>query len=144
MRKIALIFSALAMSLFVMAQEKTKQNTQSIDDYFSSQVSDSFQKLYLHTDREYYFTGDTLWFSPYLVQANNNKLLINDCNLYVDLIDNNGEVVEKDFILDKGMCSGYLNFDNRFIAAGTYVLRAYRSYETFWRRFLFSKNHKDK
>jgi len=126
MRKIALILSALAMSLFVMAQEKTKQNAQSIDAYFSDQIPSFFQKLYLHTDRDYYFVGDTLWFSPYLLQANNNKLLINDCNLYVELIDNKGQVVEKkNFTLENGMCSGYLNFDNKFIAAGTYVLRAY-------------------
>jgi hypothetical protein len=126
MKNVASLFFALTISLIVMAQDKTKQNIHLIDDYFSSQTPSSFQKLYLHTDREYYFIGDTLWFSPYLVQANNNKLLLNDCNLYVDLIDNKGQVVEKsNFILDKGMCSGYLNFNNKFIAPGTYVLRAY-------------------
>jgi len=126
MRKIALILSALAMSLFVIAQEKTKLNAQSINAYFSSQIPSSFQKLYLHTDREYYFIGDTLWFSPYLLQATNNKLLTDNCNLYLYLIDNKGQVVEKkNFTLENGMCSGYLNFDNKFIAAGTYVLRAY-------------------
>ena len=126
MRKIVLLLSVLTISVFVTAQEKTEKNAQSIDDYFSTQVPNSFQKLYLHTDREYYFVGDTLWFSPYLLKANNNKLLIDDCNLYVDLINSNGQVVEeKNFILDKGMCSGYIVFSNKLIASGTYVLRAY-------------------
>lgn len=99
---------------------------QSIDNYFSSQESTAFQKLYLHTDREYYFVGDTLWFSPYLLLANNNELLADDCNLYVELIDSKGQIVEeKNFLLDKGICSGYLSFNNEIITAGTYILRAY-------------------
>ena len=99
---------------------------QSIDDYFLSQETSDFEKLYLHTDREYYFIGDTLWFSPYIVSASNNKLQFDDCNLYVELIDTKGTVLkEEKFLLDKGICSGYFNLDYQISTAGIYILRAY-------------------
>lgn len=99
---------------------------QTMDEYFEQQKIQQFKKLYLHTDREYYFVGDTLWFSPYIVLANDNQLIAENGNLYVELLDRNGQVVEsKNFLLDHGICSGYLVFDNKLITAGTYVLRAY-------------------
>lgn len=100
--------------------------SQTIDNYFTKQQTADFQKLYLHTDREFYFMGDTLWFSPYLIGANSNRPLADACNLYVDLVNDKGESVEqKSFILENGMCSGYLFLDNKIIGAGTYTLRAH-------------------
>ena len=44
-------------------------HAQKIDKYIEDQQSVPFQKLYLHTDREFYFKGDTLWFASYLLEA---------------------------------------------------------------------------
>ncbi len=96
------------------------------ETFFPGQESPVFRKLYLHTDREYYFAGDTLWFSPYLVLGDSHKPLAENCNLYFGLIDSWGEVIEeKTFYLEDGICSGYLVLDNSRITPGNYVLRAY-------------------
>jgi len=117
---------------------------QSIDNYFISHEHKTVPKLYLHTDREYYFRGDTLWFSPYLLDGKSNKLILDDCNLYVDLIDDKGEIVKKgNFFLDKGMCSGYLFLDGNTIPTGTYVLRGYTDHlKSFDEDFFFRKTIK--
>ena len=45
-----------------------------------------FEKAYLHTDRDVYAMGDTLWFKAYLVNGQDNKPSVSSGNLYVELI----------------------------------------------------------
>lgn len=45
-----------------------------------------FEKVYLHTDRDVYLQGDTLWYKAYLTDAQTNILSPYSRNLYVELI----------------------------------------------------------
>ena len=102
---------------------------QNIDKYFESQQTVPFQKLYLHTDREFFFKGDTLWFAAYLLEGKTNKPESESCNLYVDLINSEGEIVNNElFLIQNGSGSGYLSFSDTVISEGNYLLRAYTDY----------------
>lgn len=117
-RKIFLLFILLLISVIAFCQ--------SINNYISQQETINFQKLYLHTDRDHYFIGDTIWFAPYILSAKNNTLEVTDCNLNVELINNNGQIVDnRKFFLDKGICSGYISLNTPSVNIGTYLIRAY-------------------
>ncbi len=107
--------------------------SQDIKTYFEQQQSVPFQKLYLHTDREFYFTGDTLWFAAYLISegfAQSESLTkIQSCNLYVDLIDSKGEIVKSElFLIQNGLGSGYVSLSDSTDIEGNFLLRAYTDY----------------
>ncbi len=103
-----------------------------------------FEKLYLQTDREFYFMGDTLWFAAYLVDAQSHIPVEGKCNLYVDLFDEKGEFARREmFILNDGTCPGYLSFYDKTLKEGNYLLQAYTDYlKPFGDDLYFSKSIK--
>lgn len=52
-----------------------------------------FQKLYLQTDRDIYFSNDTIWFSAWLVDANNHKMDYLEKIMYVDVVFDDNQVL---------------------------------------------------
>lgn len=118
MNKIVFVLFNLFFSVSIFAQ--------TVDEYFERQAANDFEKLYMSTDREFCFIGDTLWFSPYIIDARSQYLSTDEGNLYVDLINDQGELIEeKNFLLNQGTCSGYLFLDNKVVRTGNYILRAY-------------------
>ncbi|WP_229201873.1 TonB-dependent receptor plug domain-containing protein [Arsenicibacter rosenii] len=89
------------------------------------------EKVYLHTDRETYMPGETIWMKGYLV---NGALHTTDSTsrvLYVDLIDMNTrkQWMRLNLKADYGYAPGYMALPDS-LPAGTYQLRAY----TGWMR----------
>ena len=83
------------------------------------------QKAYLHLDRPVYATGETIWFSAYVVHAVRHELDSLDQVLHVDLLSPQQRVVARRTLrLQGGRVSGDLDLADS-LAAGTYVLRAY-------------------
>ncbi|NQU84968.1 MAG: hypothetical protein HQ541_04335 [Mariniphaga sp.] len=114
-----LLFTIIASSLFA----------QTIDNYFESQQTVLFQKLYLHTDREFYFLGDTLWFAAYLVEGQTHFPLQDSCNLYLNLINSNGDIEKSEiFLIENGFCPGWLALSDTSLNEGNYIIRAYTDY----------------
>ncbi|MFW6310187.1 MAG: hypothetical protein ACOC1D_03715, partial [Prolixibacteraceae bacterium] len=61
-------------------------------------VSDSttlYEKLYLHIDRELYQPGDDIWFKSYLVSGVNHQLIPGFKNIYVQLLAEDGEIIDQ-------------------------------------------------
>lgn len=99
-----------------------------------------FEKVYLHTDREYYAAGEDIWFKAYLLNAQTNQLFSASNNLYVELIDTRAAVVDRKLIrLDNGLGNGDFKLGDS-IAAGTYRLRAYTNWMlNYGDNFIFEK-----
>lgn len=107
----------------------TGLSAQNIEAYLETQQSVPFQKLYLHTDREFYFTGDTLWFAAYLLEGQTHIPTLEPCNLYVDLIKADGKIIKNElFLIQNGFGSGYVPFSDSVILEGSFILRAYTDY----------------
>ena len=100
-----------------------------------------FEKAYLHTDRDVYAQGDTLWFKAYLVNGQDNIPAKTSGTLYVDLIAPDVRIVTTEIIK---LTDGYGTGDFDFIDAmpgGQYRLRAYTNWmRNFGDSFICEKN----
>lgn len=100
------------------------------------------EKAYLHLDKPYYVTGDTLWFKAYLVEGSLHLADSASNLLYVDLIEQRSgkNTALKRVRLDGGVGHGDIVLSDS-IPPGAYTIRAY----TNWMRnapedFFFQKN----
>ncbi|GAB3876543.1 hypothetical protein GCM10028824_34280 [Hymenobacter segetis] len=86
------------------------------------------EKVYLHLDRPVYGTGETIWFSAYVVDASAHRLDSLNQVLHVDLLSPERQVVARRTLrLQGGRASGDLVISDT-LAVGTYVLRAYTNW----------------
>jgi hypothetical protein len=114
---------------------------------FSQQKSNSFplffEKVYVHTDRDYYVAGDDLWFAAYLVNGKSNYPMGTSNNLYVQLIapGEKSKIVAREVIrVDSGFGHGDFHLSDSLVS-GTYHLRAYTNWmRNFGDNFIFEKN----
>ncbi len=105
-------------------------NAQKIEKYLSSIEPLKYEKLYLHVDREFYFLGDTVWFSAYQLDGNTHKVKAGKSNVYIELINHKGKISCKElFTLNEGTTGGYLSLKDSNIIEGNYLLRAYTDYQ---------------
>jgi hypothetical protein len=99
-----------------------------------------FEKVYLHIDRNYYVTGDDIWFKAYLVNAQNNLLINTSNNLYVEIISPEAKIMSREVVrLDNGIGVGDFKLPDS-IAGGTYRIRAYTNWmRNFGTHFIYEK-----
>ena len=89
-----------------------------------SQDPVQFRKLYLHTDREIYFPGDSVWFKAYYLDGNSHQFIPGIHSMYADLFDKNGKRVHSQVLpLVNGVAAGRLVIPDS-IEPGDLVLRA--------------------
>ncbi|RVT77681.1 hypothetical protein EOD40_07740 [Flavobacterium sufflavum] len=100
------------------------------------------EKVYLHTDNNYYTVEESLWYKAYSVYAYTNQLFDHSKILYVELISPESKIISRNITnLEGGLGHGdFVLADSLGIKPGTYQLRAY----TNWMRnygddFVFKK-----
>ena len=100
-----------------------------------------YEKLYLHTDRDIYSPDDDIWFKSYLVSGINNRLIPGYKNIYVQLISENGNVVDERLMLSvEGVANNDFHLPES-VSPGNYTIRAYTKYlQNFGEESLFHKN----
>ena len=84
------------------------------------------EKVYLHFDNNCYFQGDTIWYKAYVVLADDNSPQPLSKILYVELLNEQGYLIERQQLaIDKmGQANGQFAIaDSAF--AGYYEIRAY-------------------
>lgn len=88
------------------------------------------EKVYLHFDKPFYATGDTIWLKAYLVNAERNELSLLSNIIYADLLDSRDSVVASIRLpASVGLTRGYFKTDPG-LHPGVYRIRAY----TRWMR----------
>ncbi|MBW4891901.1 hypothetical protein KXQ82_19410 [Mucilaginibacter sp. HMF5004] len=100
-----------------------------------------FEKVYLHTDRDLYSQGDTIWYKAYLINAQNNQPINLSGNLYVELIQQDSSLIlNREIIrMDIGVGNGDFSLSDS-IPSGKYKLRAYTNWmRNFGDNFIFEK-----
>ncbi|GAB3313282.1 Plug domain-containing protein [Hymenobacter humi] len=86
------------------------------------------EKAYLHLDRPFYASGETVWFKAYVVEADSHRPDTLSKVLYVDLLSPRQRVVaQRTLRLSGGLAHGDLALPDT-LATGTYQLRAYTSW----------------
>lgn len=117
------IFSILlltfSISIAVNAQQELAQTN----------APDRIEKTYLHTDRPFYFPGETIWFKAYTTNAHHKITTLSDV-LYVELLSPEGNVVHtNDYEIGTGYSYGQFELDKNWVG-GIYTIKAY----TKWMR----------
>ena len=112
MKSIFTLILFLFSLLTCMAQER---------DGFVSQ-----EKAYVHFDSNFYFAGDTIWYKAYVVRSDNNRPTDISRILYVELLNEQGYLVERQTlnIEEGGACPGQFAIKED-AWAGFYEVRAY-------------------
>lgn len=114
--------------------------SQVIPDLKLQQDNDTtlFGKLYLHIDRELYSPGDNIWFKTYLVNGINNRPVPGFNNVYVQLIAEDGRVIDQRMILSVNGISNNDFYLPDKLPKGQYTIRGYTRYlENFGEESLF-------
>jgi len=100
---------------------------QDIDKTFAEALRYFYEKVYVQTDKPYYYPGEPLWFKAYLNYYNRTWQDSLSHVLYVELLSAAQEVqLQRMFRIDDAKAHGDFDFfipDS--IAEGTYYLRAY-------------------
>ena len=90
------------------------------------------EKVFLHLDNTSYFLGDTIWYAAYTRQTNNDLPSTISNVLYVELLNNDGYVMERQVVkMDRGRGHGNFYLNPEFYA-GFYELRAYTRWNLNW------------
>ncbi len=99
----------------------------------------TIEKVYIHTDRTYYYPGDDIWFKAYLIDASNRLLSNQSSNLHVELISPSSKIISSRVIrLDGGLGNGDFRLPND-LKSGRYQLRAYTNFMRNYDDQLFFK-----
>ncbi|MDP4185735.1 MAG: TonB-dependent receptor plug domain-containing protein, partial [Bacteroidota bacterium] len=100
----------------------------------------SFEKVYLHFDREFYASGDDIWFKAYMVNALDNKLANSSKCLYIELISPESKILKREAIqLENGTGNGDFHLKDS-LPTGNYMIRAYTTWmQNFGEYFFFKK-----
>lgn len=117
------------------------QTLPGIQNEFNKYAENNLQeKLFVHTDREAYLTGEIIWFKIYDVDGTYNKPLNFSKVAYVDVLDNQqNPVMQAKIILDNASGNGSF-FIPLSVANGSYKLRAYTSWmKNFSPEYYFEK-----
>jgi hypothetical protein len=99
------------------------------------------EKIYIQTDRPYYAAGDNLFFRAFLLDARRHRPSFLSRYVYVELINNDNEVVKRHQIRadSNGVFSNAIELPKE-TPTGTYRLRAYTRYmQNIGEEFFFSK-----
>lgn len=98
------------------------------------------EKVHIHTDKNNYLAGDTIYFKAYVVHAGSNIISDTSKTLYVDLADNAGsDTISFCYPLINGVASGSFELPDS-LATGKYTLRAYTGWMRNFSQDLFFRS----
>ncbi len=116
--------------MLMVAQQSIKaQVLKDLQTSFNNYAQNVFQeKIFVHTDKEQYLSGEILWFKLYTVNALTNTPAQISKIAYVDVLDeNNRPFFQAKISLKSGVGSGSFYLPTS-LSNGNYKLRAYTSW----------------
>ena len=128
MRRI-LTLAVLIIANFAVTNAQSQADKSNILEYFKKVAGYdsrcSQEKVYLHHDNNAYFVDETLYFKAYVVRASSLKPTDLSKVLYVELLDDHGNTLErKNYEINEGQASGSISLEN-LIHGGYYEIRAF-------------------
>lgn len=118
-----------------------------IDDYITKlykyEIENAPEKTYIHTDKPYYTTGETIWLKSYLINGVNHTTAKKSKVVHIELINPKDSIVfkEKLYVSDADYgAAGNIDIDEKW-PSGNYQLRAYTNYmRNDNSKYFFKKN----
>lgn len=136
-KKIAAIIISIGISQWIFSQDSFKQIISDFEIYSDKTIH---EKVFIHSDRSFYITGEYIWFKLYITDASTNSPIDLSKVAYIELIaENNVPVIQSKIKIKDGFGSGSA-FIPASIKSGNYKLRAYtRWMRNFDPAFYFNK-----
>lgn len=128
--------------LLVLAGTAQSQHVDTLVNRFKQYRENTLQeKIYVHIDRTFYLTGETLWFKVYNVDGTLHKPLDVSKVAYAEVLDAaNFAVLQAKIELDQGTGSGSF-FIPASLSSGNYRLRVYTSWmKNFLPEYYFNQH----
>lgn len=136
------VSTALLLACFLCLKSVSAQeNVQQIVNTFSNYKSNSFQeKVFVHTDKNYYQAGEIIWFKVYNTDAFDNKPTTLSKIAYVEILDSsNTSVMQAKVGLDASTGQGSFYIPPN-TSSGNFILRAYTAWmKNFDPSYFFEK-----
>jgi hypothetical protein len=132
----------IALTFFIELQLFAQNNLKTITAAFTNYKKAALQeKIYVHTDKNFYLTGEIIWFKLYNTDAIFNRPLDISSVAYVEIMDTLNKPVQQAKIgLNKGEGDGSFYLPQS-ISSGNYKLRAYTNWmKNFDAAYYFEKN----
>ena len=131
--KVLLLLAMSAIRLSVFAQQQPVINTNDI----ASGKEPLQEKIFVHTDKDFYVAGEILWFKLYNVDADSLKPLDLSKVAYVEIVNANQKpVLQATVALNNGSGNGSLYLTSA-LTSGNYIFRAY----TNWMKNFGAENY---
>ena len=123
-----IFFVFLLLNLFTVSNNSA-QTLSTIGQRLNAYQQGSFkEKVFVHSDREFYQTGELIWFKVYCLDATTNKTAELSKVVYVDVLDKtNSFVLQAKIALNNGIGAGSFYIPST-VASGAYKLRAYTNW----------------
>ncbi|HTJ49877.1 MAG TPA: hypothetical protein VL443_10515 [Cyclobacteriaceae bacterium] len=125
-----LVLIILFLNEFAWVDGLAQQNPETLRKEFDNYSKHTLQeKIFIHTDRASYFTGETIWLKVYYRDASyNNPLSLSNVG-YIEILDNQNKPViqTKISLTEKGNGNGAIYLPVS-LNSGNYVLRAYTNW----------------
>ena len=109
-------------------------------DLIKTKLAAFGEKVYIHFDKPYYASGETIWFNAYIVNIGSMILTDNSGVLYVDLISPTGQnLMHNRLLVTRGLCEGNIDLPED-LESGIIRVRAYTNWmKNFDEALFFSK-----
>lgn len=122
----ALLCATLVFHISSSAQKNTiNEIVSGYNDYVKNHL---IEKIFVHTDRSYYFCGDILWFKIYVTSDADNRLLSVSKVAYIEVLNTMHQpVLQGKIAIDNGTGSGSFELPAS-LPSGNYELRAYTNW----------------
>jgi len=119
----------LVICVLTALQAFGQQNLNDIQTAFREYNKSSLiEKVFAHTDKNFYLAGEIVWFKLYVVNSDDNKPIDLSKVAYVEILDKDQKsVLQAKIALEKGTGSGSLYIPLSF-NSGVYTLRAYTNW----------------
>ncbi|MFP4365479.1 MAG: TonB-dependent receptor plug domain-containing protein [Bacteroidales bacterium] len=140
-------------SVFLMALTVNSLTGQHQSVTIPEQKLDSFidkaasHKVYLHFNKNSYRAGEVMWFNTYLLNSVTHIPDTSKTNVYVDLIDSEGVIMERRVLMAQdGVAEGDISLPLT-LPDGNYCLRAYTDWmrnfdeEFYFKRYFYIGNN---
>lgn len=142
MRKISYrLVGLIIFHLFCLGIFAQSINDASLADKFKIYRSKAIpEKLFIHTDREFYVAGEIIWFKIYYVNGDSHEPMKMSKIAYVEILNSNNEpVLQAKISLELGTGKGSLYLPASF-NTGYYSFRAYTNWmKNFEASYFFEK-----
>lgn len=129
MKKMLKVIQLSLLAALLFNTQANAQELQQVQDVFNRSQQNTLQeKVFVHTDKSTYVSGEIIWFKVYCVDANTHKPLNISKVVYIDVIDNaQNPVLQAKIALKNGLGNGSLTVPLT-IGNGNYKLRGYTNW----------------